>query len=167
MRASSTPAPVHQPHPLATGATVLGLFLCLTLGLAGAPRHAAAQVPATATVVMGSPPSKAASAPVRPRAAASATTKDVKAAGPLWSELTPAQQQALQPLAVTWPTISVPQKRKWLVIADSYGKLGPDEQAKLRSRMTEWVALSPQQRVRARLNFAETKRLSPDDRKAK
>ena len=41
------------------------------------------------------------------------------------------------------------------------------EQAKLHSRMTEWAALSPQQRTQARLNFAETKQLSPDDKKAK
>jgi hypothetical protein len=33
--------------------------------------------------------------------------------------------------------------------------------------MTEWVALSPQQRIQARLNFAESKQLSPDDKKAK
>jgi hypothetical protein len=33
--------------------------------------------------------------------------------------------------------------------------------------MTDWVALSPQQRIQARLNFAESKQLSPDDKKAK
>ena len=41
------------------------------------------------------------------------------------------------------------------------------EQDKLHSRMSEWAALSPQQRTQARLNFGETKRLSPDDKKAK
>ena len=38
-------------------------------------------------------------------------------------------------------------------------------------RMTEWVAMSPQQRAAARLNFAKTKELSteltPDEKKAK
>jgi hypothetical protein len=159
-------APVHKLHPLATGAAVLGLAFWLTLG--AAPRHAAAQVPTTAltTEVMSKPPARAASAAARPASGASAA-KQATATSPLWSELTPPQQQALQPLAATWPTISVAQKRKWLVISESYTKLGPDEQAKLHSRMTDWVALSPQQRVRARLNFAETKRLSPDDKKAK
>ena len=33
--------------------------------------------------------------------------------------------------------------------------------------MTEWAALSPQQRAQARLNFAEIKRLPADERKAK
>ncbi len=33
--------------------------------------------------------------------------------------------------------------------------------------MTEWVALSPQQRTEARLNFGETQQIAPDDKKAK
>jgi hypothetical protein len=40
------------------------------------------------------------------------------------------------------------------------------EQAKLHSRMTEWVALSPQQRTQARLNFGQTQQLAPADKKA-
>jgi hypothetical protein len=85
----------------------------------------------------------------------------------LWSELTAPQQHALAPLAAIWPTISEAQKRKWVVISQSYGRLPPSEQVKLHSRMTEWVALSPQQRTQARLNFAESKQLSADDKKAK
>jgi hypothetical protein len=61
----------------------------------------------------------------------------------------------------------VAQKRKWLAISTNYPKMTLDEQAKLHSRMTEWVALSPQQRAQARLNFGETQKLSPDDKKAK
>jgi hypothetical protein len=34
------------------------------------------------------------------------------------------------------------------------------------SRMAEWAALSPQQRTQARLNFAETKKVPLEDRKA-
>ena len=41
----------------------------------------------------------------------------------------------------------------------------------MHSRMNEWVALSPQQRAEARLNFAKTKELSkqltPEEKKAK
>ena len=41
----------------------------------------------------------------------------------------------------------------------------------MHSRMVEWVAMSPQQRAAARLNFAKTKELSkeltPDEKKAK
>ena len=37
----------------------------------------------------------------------------------------------------------------------------------LHSRMSEWAALSNQQRAQARLNFADVKRLPADERKAK
>jgi hypothetical protein len=86
---------------------------------------------------------------------------------PLWTELTPAQQQALTPLSAKWDTISEAQKRKWIALSQNYPKLSAPEQAKLHSRMSEWVALSPQQRTEARLNFGETQQLSPDDKKAK
>lgn len=86
---------------------------------------------------------------------------------PLWSELTPAQQQALAPLSSTWNTVSETQKRKWLALSQNYPKMSGAEQAKLHSRMTEWAALSPQQRTQARLNFGETQQLSPDDKRAK
>lgn len=86
---------------------------------------------------------------------------------PLWRDLKPAEQQALAPLAGTWDTISYAQKRKWLAVSRNFPKLAPPEQEKLHSRMSEWVALSPQQRTEARLNFGVTQQLSPDDKKAK
>jgi hypothetical protein len=99
---------------------------------------------------------------------AAAASKAAKATGgPAWSELSAPQQQSLAPLAVQWGTISEAQKRKWIALSQNYPKLAPDEQAKLHSRMTEWVALSPQQRTQARLNFADTRKIPPDDKKAK
>ncbi|WP_309684873.1 DUF3106 domain-containing protein [Polaromonas sp.] len=94
------------------------------------------------------------------------------ASGPAWASLTPAQQQALKPLASSWNTsISEPQKRKWLEISKNYASLPPDGQATMHSRMNEWVTLSPQQRAQARLNFATTKELSkqltPEEKKTK
>lgn len=91
---------------------------------------------------------------------------------PLWVELTPLQQQALAPLASSWnTTISEAQKRKWLAISKNYDRLPLEGQATLNSRMNEWVALSPQQRAQARLNFGKTKELSrqltPEEKKAK
>ena len=58
------------------------------------------------------------------------------------------------------------QKRKWLAVSKNYPALPAPEQAKLHSRMTEWTSLSQQQRSQARLNFAETKKLSPGDQSA-
>lgn len=90
---------------------------------------------------------------------------------PVWAELTVQQQQALRPLAPGWETISEAQKRKWLEISKNYPSLPPEGQSVMHSRMTEWVALSPQQRAQARLNFAKSKELSkeltPDEKKAK
>lgn len=80
--------------------------------------------------------------------------------GPAWSALTPVQQQTLKPLAESWNTISAAQKRKWLEVSRNYPSLPPEGQAVMHSRMSEWVALSPQQRAQARLNFAKTKELS-------
>ena len=85
-------------------------------------------------------------------------------AKPTWQELTPAQQQSLKPLAANWVTIGEGQKRKWLAISKNYPALPLVEQAKLHSRMTEWVSLSPQQRTQARLNFAETKKLTSGEK---
>jgi hypothetical protein len=86
---------------------------------------------------------------------------------PLWSELTPPQQQALAPLAGTWDTVSQAQKRKWLAMSQNFPRMSGAEQDKLHSRMTDWVGLSPQQRTQARLNFGQTQQLAPDDKKAK
>jgi hypothetical protein len=125
-----------------------------------------------------SPPQAQPQPQAQPRAPMPAASRPVLAASagklaakqrtkPLWVELTPAQQQALVPLAPKWDTLSETQKRKWLALSQNFPKMSGAEQAKLHSRMTEWVALSPQQRTQARLNFGQTQQLSPDDKKAK
>ena len=105
------------------------------------------------------------------RLAASNKKASVTTTGPTWAELTPVQQQSLKPLATYWNTISEAHKRKWLEISKNYATLAPGDQNTLHSRMSEWVALSPQQRAQARLNFAKTKELSPqltpDEKKEK
>ncbi|HEY8358161.1 MAG TPA: DUF3106 domain-containing protein [Ramlibacter sp.] len=86
---------------------------------------------------------------------------------PGWRELTPAQQQALAPLTGSWAKLSEAHKRKWLALSANYPTMAQPEQALLHSRMAEWAALSPQQRTQARLNFAESKTVPADDKKAK
>lgn len=90
---------------------------------------------------------------------------------PSWAELTAGQQQSLRPLAGSWNGISAAQKRKWLEISKNYASLSPQGQATLHSRMNEWVALSPQQRAQARLNFGKTQelsqQLSPEEKQTK
>jgi Spy/CpxP family protein refolding chaperone len=124
---------------------------------------AVAQTPAPVTPV-----------PPKPAASKAVTAKPVavvSASKPGWAELTAQQQQALKPLTATWNSISEPQKRKWLEVSKNYPALPPADQATMHSRMNEWVAMSPQDRAAARLNFAKTKELSkqltPDEKKAK
>lgn len=121
---------------------------------AGASRPQAAASPA----VSASHPAKVASG---------AKSNGRRVTKPLWRELKPAEQQALAPLAGAWDTLSYAQKRKWLAVSRNFPKMAPAEQEKLHSRMSEWVALSPQQRTQARLNFGVTQQLSPQDKKAK
>lgn len=94
----------------------------------------------------------------------SASTPEQK---PLWKELTPAQQQALKPLAGHWNSINEQQKRKWLALSVNFEKMSPTMQAVLQERMLDWGVLSGVQRSQARLNFAEAKRLSPAEKQAK
>ena len=111
-----------------------------------------------------------------PKSAASAalpakTTSVAPASKPTWAELNTQQQASLKPLAASWNAISEAQKRKWLEVSKNYPNLPVADQAVMHSRMNEWVAMSPQQRAAARLNFAKTKELSkeltPDEKKAK
>ena len=83
-----------------------------------------------------------------------------------WVELTAAQQQSLAPLEQSWSTLNNGQKRKWIAIAHNYHRLGPEEQARMHSRMAEWAALDPKARQLARMNFAETKKVVPSERAA-
>jgi hypothetical protein len=122
---------------------------------------------ALAQAVAVTPVSGASSAKVTPSAAVVKNSGTLKISSkPAWQDLTPSQQLSLQPLAATWNTLGEAPKRKWIAIAMNYPTLAPAEQEKLHSRMTEWVSLSHQQRAQARLNFAESKQLSPSQKAA-
>ena len=120
------------------------------------------QVPAFAQITKPIPPRIAASSPA---------VGKVTSSKPTWAELTPMQQQTLKPLASSWATLSEAHKRKWIEVSKNYPSLQPEGQATMHSRMSEWAALSPQQRAEARLNFAKTKELSKqltaEEKKAK
>lgn len=84
-----------------------------------------------------------------------------------WNTLTEPQKVALAPLKDVWARITPVKKQKWLDIAVGYHLLSADGQATLHFRMTEWAALTTKEREQARLNFAQTKKLSPDDKQTK
>ena len=85
---------------------------------------------------------------------------------PVWHELTAAQQEALAPLAPLWSTLSESRKRKWLALSANFRALSPEEKEKIHSRMTEWVTLSNQERIQARINYAQAAKLAPEERRA-
>ncbi|HSV81931.1 MAG TPA: DUF3106 domain-containing protein [Ramlibacter sp.] len=116
--------------------------------------------------VANPPPIVNPSTPARPAPARAAPAPKAEAT-PTWAELTPAQQQALAPLRASWVTLGEAHKRKWLAVSGNYPTMPPGEQARLHSRMAEWSALTPQQRVRARQNFFESQAVGVDDKKAK
>ncbi|MDZ7920642.1 DUF3106 domain-containing protein [Rhodoferax sp.] len=83
-----------------------------------------------------------------------------------WKDLSAVQRQSLKPLEGTWDTLNDGHKRKWIALAQNYPQLAPAEQAKMHGRMAEWAALKPRAREMARLNFAETKKVTPAERAA-
>ncbi len=104
-------------------------------------------------------------AAVKPTAPAKPATSD--ADGPLaWNALSVSQQTALRPLAPIWSRINPHRKRKWVALSANFSKLSTAEQATLHGRMTEWATLSNADRHRARLNFAETRSLSSEEKMA-
>lgn len=97
---------------------------------------------------------------------APAKSPAVTATQPAWRELTSQQQLALKPLAAKWASLPDSNRRKWLAISKNYSSLPAAEQAKMHSRMAEWVSLSQRQRSEARLQYAQTKQLSPAEKAA-
>lgn len=98
---------------------------------------------------------------------APSTTPSRASSKPAWADLGTRQQAALAPLAPHWTGLSESQKLKWIALSRNFDRLGDGEQAKLHDRMIDWAGLSVQQRTQARLNFAETSKLAPDDKKAR
>jgi len=145
----------------ALSAILSALLLGFSLPAAAAPAEGTAGQTVTGRAVTGlSRP--ASNTGVR---VAAATPQPVSSK-PAWKDLSPAQQQALQPLAQYWPRLSEERKRKWLVISKNYPTLPATEQAKLHRRMSEWATLSQQQRTQARVNFTEVKKLSAEQKAA-
>ena len=97
---------------------------------------------------------------------ASATTKPVARPEnkPLWTDLKPAQQKALAPLADEWGKLDPMRKKKWLEIGDKFASMKPDEQTRVQERMHEWTKLTPEQRRVARESYAHAKKLNPDQK---
>lgn len=139
-------------------------LVCASVALAApeiSPHQSTAPTVTPAPAVTVPAPGNAASArPEKPNKAPAIAAK------PMWSELTPAQQQALSPLAAEWDKLDAPRKKKWLALSNKYSTLKPEEQARLQTRMREWAKLTPEQRHVARESYARAKKLNPNEKTA-
>ena len=156
--------PPRRPALLASSLTAAVLA-----GMAWAAGAQSPQPPVPAAppaVAQASKPSVSTKEAIRPAQVRNAPPPRAEAK-PTWVELTPQQKASLAPLSATWPTLGEAHKRKWLALSENFHSMPAPEQARLHSRMTEWAALSPQQRNAARLNFAEAQKVAPEDKRAK
>ena len=87
--------------------------------------------------------------------------------GVRWAELAPAQRAALAPLEREWSGIDGQRKQKWLVLAERFPTLSPDERGRITARMSEWARLTPAERGQARLRFEEVRQVAAPDRNAR
>lgn len=105
---------------------------------------------AQSTAAVDNPPQAATQSPALPR----------------WSDLSPAQKQALAPLESEWADLDAARRKKWLVIGNKFATMTPDEQQRVQDRMRDWVKLTPEQRRIARENYLRAKKLQPDQKSA-
>lgn len=86
---------------------------------------------------------------------------------PTWDSLSSSQRAALQPLEHEWRTIGSDHKQKWLEVVAQFPIKSADERQLIQARMTEWAALTPEQRGAARLQFKQAQQLAPSNRQAR
>lgn len=157
------PSPTEAPSTLPAFVLALALLGALTAG----GWQAWVQMRMAPSTVLQAGAEAAVARPNNARADLSAVNMPpATESGPGWGTLNTAQKLALYPLAERWALISEAQKRRWLDLATNYPNLSEEEQRKFHDRITDWASLSAQQRNQARLNYAVTKRLAGDDKRA-
>lgn len=85
-------------------------------------------------------------------------------AQPLWTELTPEQQRALQPFAGEWNTWPATEKRSWVALSDRLPGMDPAKREKMERRIAEWARLTPEERRLARDAYRLAKERPSDTR---
>lgn len=81
-----------------------------------------------------------------------------------WAQLTPAQHEALQPLATQWDSLPRKLQKHLLVASNHYPQLAPQQKKLFQGRLETWSKLTPEQRERAREKFLAFSRLRPEVR---
>lgn len=83
---------------------------------------------------------------------------------PSWKELSAEQRVILAPLQWEWDSLEVYRRKKWIGIAQRYPAMSPEEQSRMKRRMSGWVKLTPEQRKAARNTYKSLKRASPEQK---
>jgi hypothetical protein len=102
--------------------------------------------------------------PVATSAVAEAPVVVPKKTSTAWKDLTPAEQDALNPLAGEWTKLDTTRKSKWVAIADRFPQMQETERQRTQDRMREWVRLSPEQRRIARDTYLRAHAMPPEKR---
>lgn len=107
------------------------------------------------------------SATSKPDAVKSAAAKPAKPEpkAPAWKELNPQQKQLLAELEMQWDQQTDKLRNGLVKIANKYPKMKPEEQERVRRRITRWANLTPQQRDAARERFRHIKQQPPEKQK--
>ena len=78
--------------------------------------------------------------------------------------LSAAQRDVLAPLGGDWNHLDDDRRRKWLDLAQRFPSMTPDEQARMRARMSYWSSLTPEERVEARERYKRLQAMPADQR---
>jgi len=84
---------------------------------------------------------------------------------PAWKDLNPQQKQLLAELATQWDQQPDRLRNGLVKVANKYPKMKPDEQERVRRRITHWANLTPEQRDAARARFQHIKKQPPEKQK--
>ncbi|MGB7182701.1 MAG: DUF3106 domain-containing protein [Burkholderiaceae bacterium] len=83
-----------------------------------------------------------------------------------WEQLTDLQKQVLAPFKSQWNQWSTSDKRAWVLLANRFPSLSPDERDRAKKRVVQWAGLTPAQRADARANIRVAKELDQGERLA-
>jgi len=84
-----------------------------------------------------------------------------------WASLNPSQRTVLSPLASDWDALETTSQRKWLEVAARFHTLSPEQQARIKERMSDWARMSPNERLQARAGFQASQQGRSADLQAK
>jgi len=98
---------------------------------------------------------------------ADSSTTVALAGAPDWAQLSPAQREALAPLATQWAGMDPASRDKWIQVADRYPQLPADARQRMHSRMKQWSQVPPQERGEARLRYQNARQMSAEERQRK